>query len=538
MTTRWQGVVSALVLLCGACAPSPERPASPGDASTATLRYRMPEDPPTLDPFLAGDDNSLVYIYQLFDGLVEFVPGTLEVRPAVASAWTISPDGLTYTFTLRPGVKFHNGREVTARDVVYSIRRALTPKASGKDGFFEALAGKQEFWAARSTQLEGVAASDDRTVVFKLQHPYEPFLTVLASEAGSILPQEVYDDPGRGWLQRPVGCGPFRLTQRRPDESITLERFADHWKGPARPGEITRLDVRIIRDSSTATEEYRAGHIDFSQEIAPGQRDSIRRDFADHLRSTARHSVFYLGFNHAAPPFAGNATLRRAMAHAIDRDFIVTVLQEGKDLVAAGVITPGMLGFDPARTPPRFDPALASRLLAEAGHPEGRGLPEVAYLSNDTPGFRRIGDRVAADLSRIGVRVKTTWMDLGAFLQALTAPAGQGPAMALYRMNWYADWPDPDNLLGLQFATGAGGNFGRYSNPAFDDLIARGRREPGRAAREAIYRQADTMLIEDAALVPIYWYGQDVLLRPEFEGMKLSPLGTFAIAWEEVRRRP
>jgi len=348
----------------------------------------------------------------------------------------------------------------------------------------------------------------------------------------------VYDDPARGWLQHPVGCGPFRLVDRKPNESITLARFTEHWKRSPHAGGINRIEVRIIRDSSTATEEYRAGHIDFSQEIAPGQRAAMRRDFPAHLHTAPRHSVFYLGFNHAAPPFAGHIALRRAVSHAIDSAFIVRVLGEEKDLVASGVITPGMLGYDPARKPPAFNPDLAAQLLTEAGYPEGRGLPPLTYLSNDTPGFRRIGDRVSADLARIGIRVNTTWMDLGAFLQALTAPPGQGTAMAMFRMNWYADWPDPDNLLGLQFATGAGGNFGHYSNAAFDDLIARGRREPDRAARETIYRQADTLLLDDAALVPIYWYGQDVLLRPEYTGMKLSPLGTFGIAWEEVRRTP
>ncbi len=517
----------ACLIAWGCARPSPP---------AAALRYRMPEDPPTLDPFLAGDDNSLVYIYLLFDGLVEFVPGSLEVRPAVASSWTVSPDGLTYTFTLRPGVVFHNGREVTARDVVYSVRRALTPKLSQKDGFFEALAGKQEFWKGVTQELPGVAAPDDRTVVFTLQHPYEPFLTVLASEAGSIVPHEVYDDPVKGYLRQPVGCGPFVLAGRTPDVSLTLRRSDRHWKGAPPEGAIREIDVRIIRDSTTAMEEYRAGNLDFSQEIAPGQRGALLRGMPGHLHTAPRHSVFYIGFNHSAPPFMGNRPLRLAVMHALDRDFIVKVLQEEKDLPAAGLITPGMLGFDPQRKPPAFDPDLAARLLAEAGYPGGKGLSGIVYLSNDTPGFRRIGDRVSADLGRLGISVQVKWLDLGAFLQALAAPPQGGATMALYRMNWYADWPDPDNLLGLQFATGSVGNFGHYANPAFDDLIARGRREGNRVARETIYRQADSILMNDAAVVPIYWYGQDVLLRPEYQGMKLSPLGTFGIAWEEVRR--
>jgi len=524
------------LLLLAACAAAPERSAAP--APEQTLRYRLPEDPPTLDPFQAGNDNSLVYVYLLFDGLVEFVPGTLDVRPAVAASWTVSADGRVYTFTLRPGVKFHNGREVTSDDVIYSVRRALTADTqSGKDSFFEALAGKQAFWTGESPDLPGVAAPDPATVVFTLDYPFEPFLSVLASEAGSILPREVYSDPDKGYLRHPVGCGPYRFEDWRPGISLDLVRFADHWK-QAPPGAIDRIAFRFIKNASTAMEEYRAGGIDFTQEIPPGQREAIRAEMPDEFHNWPRLSVFYFGFNHAAGPFAGNLLLRRAVAHAVDRDFIVRVLQEGKDVVASGVITPGMLGFDPDRRPPEYDLELAGRLLAEAGYPGGEGLPEIVYLSNETEGFRRIGERLESDLSRVGIRLRVKMLDFGAFLQSLTsgatAGAGGAPAFGMYRMNWYADYPDPDNFVGMQFATGAGGNFGRYANPEFDRLIEEGRRERDAARRADLYRRADDLLIEDAALVPIYWYGQDVLLKPSFSGLKPSPLGPFGIAWEEM----
>jgi ABC-type transport system substrate-binding protein len=174
----------------------------------------------------------------------------------------------------------------------------------------------------------------------------------------------------------------------------------------------------------------------------------------------------------------------------------------------------------------------AKALLAEAGYPGGQGLPPLDYLTNETQGFRRILDRLTSDLAAIGVTMKAREMDFGAFLSELSAEGG--PRAPLWRMTWFADWPDPDNFLGVQFATGAAGNFGRYSNPAFDDLVARARRETDPAARAELFRQADRFLIDDTALVPIYWYGNDVLLRPEFTGWKLSPLGPFAIAWEEV----
>ncbi len=530
-------LAAALALaLLASCATTTDQ--TPATDEGRTLHYRMPEDPPSLDPFRAGDDNSLVYVYLIFDGLVEFVPGTLEVRPAVAQSWTVSDDGKTYTFTLRPGVKFHNGREVTADDVVWSVRRALSQDAqSGKDSFFEALEGKEAFWSGSSEELPGVSAPDPHTVVFRLAYPFEPFLSILASEAGSILPREVYADPDKGYQRHPVGCGPYRFESWQPGISLDLKRFTGHWK-PAPDKGIDEIAFRFIKSASTAMEQYRAGGIDFTQEIPPGQREAIRAEMPDQFHNWPRLSIFYFGFDHAAGPFAGQPLLRQAVLHAVDRDFMVRVLQEGKDLVASGVITPGMTGFDPDREPPAYDPDLSKRLLAQAGHPNGEGLPEIVYLSNETEGFRRIGERLESDLARVGIRLRVKMLDFGAFLQALTTGAapegGEAPAFGLYRMNWYADYPDPDNFLGMQFATGAGGNFGRYSNPAFDRLIDEGRRERNADRRAAIYRQADTILLEDAALVPVYWYGQDIMLKPWFTGLEPSPLGAFGIAWEEM----
>lgn len=517
----------ALLIAFGlaACAPPPER----------ALTYRLQEDPPTLDPFAQGDDNSNVYIYLLFDGLVEFVPGTLGVRPAVATSWTISPDGLTYTFTLRDDVTFHNGRGLTASDVVYSVRRALSAKdGSAKGDFFEALEGKGPFWKGDTDELPGVSAPDPRTVVFRLSYPYGPFLSVLASEAGSIVPHEIYSDPERGYLRSPVGSGPYRFAAWDPGVSISLQRFEGHWKPSPANGAIEKIDFRFIKDASTALEAYRAGGIDFTQEIPPGQRESVIQQMPDQHHNAARQAIFYLAFNHASGPFAGAPLLRRAVTHAIDREFIVRVLQEGKDRIASGVLPPGMMGHDPDREPAPYDPAVAAAMLDEAGHAAGAELPEIVYLSNETEGFRKIAERISLDLSRVGLQVRTRMVDFGAFMAAITAGGPAGPDAAIFRMTWYADWPDPDNFVGLQFASGAGGNFSRYSSPEFDRLMEDGRREQDPAAREALYRRADALLMEEAAILPIYWYGQDLLLKPRVKGLKISPFGPFGIAWEEM----
>ena len=530
------GMKRVLALVAGltmavSCARTP---VPPGE----TLRYRMPEDPTALDPFRAGDDNSLVYINQVFDGLVEYVPGTLDVRPAVAESWTVSRDSLTYTFKLRRGVRFHNGREVVAEDVVYSVRRALSKSSlSEKHAFLAMLSGAGDFASDKSTELPGVAATGPDTVVFTLAYPYDSFLTVLAGEAGSILPKEVYEDPAKGYLTHPVGCGPYRFESWEPRVSIVLTRAADYWKRPAADpstAAIDRIEFRFIYDSNTALEEYRTGGVDFTQEIPPGQREKALRELPDDLHSATRFSILYVGFNHHSRPFK-DRLLRRALLHAIDMDFIVKVLSEGKDRVAAGMIPPGMMGHDPHRAAPAYDPNLASRLIAEAGFPGGKGLPPIVYRTNETTAFAQITDRILADLSRIGLKVVHKTSDFGAFLSSLMSLKTEPTAFALYRMTWFADWPDPDGYLPAQFATGAVANFGLYHNESLDRIFEEARRERDTERRAAMYRDADTILMDDAAFIPIYWYGQDVLLKPRFTGLKLGPLGVFGIAWDEVR---
>lgn len=511
------------VASCASKAPAPER----------VVRYRMKERAPSLDPVKAYDDNSLVYIYLIFDGLVEFVPGSVEVRPAVAESWTLSDDHLTYTFKLRRGVRFHNGREVTADDVVYSLRRALTRDAkSVKYPSLNALKGASEFWDGRTADLAGAMAPDPSTVILTLAYPYDAFLSALASEAGSIMPREVYSDPGEKYLDHPVGCGPFQMESFEPGVSYTLARFAGHWKTPP-AGAIEKIEVRMIGSAATAVQEYRAGSLDFTQEIPPGQRETLRREMPAHFHNWQKLQLFYVGFNFASGPLKDNRLLRRAILHAIDSEFIVRVLQEGKDTLATGIIPPGMLGYGPSRET-AYDPNLAGALLAQAGHPGGMGIEELSYVTNDTEGFRRIAERFQADLARIGIHLRIKTMDFGAYLAAIDVSRPTGPDADMYRQNFYPDYPDPDNFMSEQFVPGRLTNASHYDNPEVTRLLDQGRLETDRARRESLYRQAEKLVIEDAALVPVYWAGQDILLRPEVTGFAGSPIGVFAIPWEEM----
>jgi peptide/nickel transport system substrate-binding protein/oligopeptide transport system substrate-binding protein len=513
-------------------------PAAAPDAR-GYLIYRMPDDPPTLDPIRASEENSAVYVVNLFDGLVEFAPGGVEIVPAVAESWTVSPDGLTYTFRLRKGVKFHGGREVAAADVVYSLKRVLDPGSqSNFRPFLELVRGAAAYAAGKSSDLPGLAAPDPATVRIVLERPFGPFLSVLASQAGSIVPPEVYADPNEGYLGRPVGCGPFRFESWDRGVSLSLAAFPGHWKG--RPG-LPGVTFRFISDAATALEEYRSGGLDLTNEVPAGRRDEIRTTLASDYRVWPRLAVATLSFNHRIPPFEGNAALRRAAACTVDRDRIARVLQNGKDRPATRLLPPEMLGHAAEPGPIRYDLAEARRLLAEAGHPEGRGLPEFTYLTPSNEAIVRWSQAILADLKAAGFKVRLKTLDFGAYTAAIQGAGEEGPPAALFNLIWFADYPDPDNFLRLLLHSGVAstaGNFGRYRNAEVDRLLEEARHVTDPAARAELYRKAEDLALAEAALVPIYHYGDDALVKPNVAGLRPSPLGDYAIPLELLRLGP
>ena len=508
---RRTAAILVMALAAASCAPQ--------KTAEHVLRYRLKEMYKSLDPMMAGDDNSLVYVYLLFDGLVELVPDTLVPRPALAESWSISPDGLVYTFKLRDGIRFHDGRAITADDVVWSINRAATHPKSGKKSFFPAMAG--------------VTTPDARTVVVTLSHPYDAFLSVLASEAGSVVPKEVYSLPDEGYRTHPVGSGPFKFESSEPGISITMTRFAQHWKTPP-PNPIEKIKVSLIESSMTALQEYLTGSLDFTQEIPPGQRRLLMKEHPADFHHWTGMQLFYMGFNHASGPMKQSVLVRRAITHAIDRDFIVRVLQEEKDQAATGVIPPGMLGHLPGQEAPAHDPNMAAALLAQAGYPNGHGLPELTYITNGTEGFILIAERLRADLAAIGITLKIKSMDFPTYMEATDPSRTAGPDADVFKQSFYCDYPDPDNFLTEQFGRLGSANSGKYDNPEFERLLGQARFEPDHARRKEMYESLDRFLTTDAALVPLYWYGKDILLKPDITGFKPSPLGTFGIPWEEM----
>jgi len=514
-------------------------PLSASAAGDGYFRYRMKSEPRSLDPISATTENSQFYFFNIFDGLLEFEPGSLAVVPAVAESWTVSPDGRTYTFKLRKGARFHNGREVAASDVVFSLRRALDPtQRSAVLPLLGAIKGAADFSAGRTTTVSGLAAPDPRTVVITLERPYAPFLAALASVAGSIMPQEVYSDPKQGYLKHPVGCGPFKFESWDRGVSIKLTAFPDYWKGkPAIPG----IHVRMIPDVATALEEYKTDGLDFDNEAPPGRRGWVRDNLKDEYLVWERVATAFIAFNHVRPPFKGNPVLRRALNFAVDRERIAHVLQEDKDVATSRILPPGLLGHNPAPGPYRFDVQEAKRLLAEAGYPEGRGLPEMTFVTQDDEAIKRFVESIQSDFREIGVNFRIKAMDGGAYSRALAGTDESGADGSLFMIVWFPDLPDPDGFLGVMLQSsnfGELGNYSRYSNPEVDRLLDAGRAELDPGRRAAIYRKAEDVALADGCLIPLYFQRDDGMLKKNIHGFVPNPLGDFATHLELLHIGP
>ncbi len=517
-------LLAALLPLACLWGCSPDR--TPAPAAEQVLRIRMREDPPDTDPAQSADTLSDRLNLEVHDGLVDFEPQTLAVVPAVAESWTISPDGLRLEFRIRQGVRFHNGRPLTSDDVLYSFTRILDPAVNSKRREILAdVAGAEAFSAGKSAKVEGFEAPDPFTFRITLRKPLPYFLQLLATPAAAIVPKEVYDDPQKGYRLHPVGCGPFRVSRYERSNFLELSAFDGYYRGKPK---LDRVVIRFIENASTALEEYKAGGLEWMDEI-PGSETEIARQFPADYKKGPYLATYYFGMNLARKPFQGNANLRKAFNYAVDRKAICDQIFEGTHTVARGILPPGMPGFNPDLKGYEYDPAKAGEYLAKAGYPAGKGLPPIDLWVNNNQKLVETAQKVQADLKAVGIPVRIRAVDFANFLQAVQGTAETPGEALFYKFGWQADFPDPDAFLyQLLHSRNAGpaGNFARYSNPKVDDLLDRARNLVRMEDRIPLYREAERIAVEeDAVWLFISNFTERFLSKPYVKGVVLSPLG-------------
>jgi len=489
-------IVAAVALLETACSGTLR--ADPG-----TLVVGLEANPTNLDPRLATGAAAVRILPLLFNSLLRLDPAG-EPAPELALSWE-TPSPTAYVFHLRRGVYFHDGRELTAADVRYTYDWMRDPKNHSPN--LGALA-----------VVAAIETPDPQTVRFVLKKPFASFLQNLTL---GIVPAHLGD--AKEFVDAPVGSGPFRWGEFRPGERLVLLAFDGAWEGRPR---LDRVVFRIVANETTRLLETRRGRIDLLWNNIPPYAVPFLRE-APHLAVTTRPGITYqyLGFN------LGDATLkdprvRRAIAHAVDRDRIIKALFLGLARPAATLLAPENWAHAGDVDTYPHDLALARRLLDEAGfpvRPDGSRFALSYKTSTDRQGIE-MADLVSEDLAAVGIRVERRSFEWGTFYGDIKSGNFQ-----LYSLRWVGI-TDPDQLHYIFHSASvppAGANRGRYANAEVDRLLDASRSESDRAARRAELIAAQRLIAADCVYVSL-WYPDDIFaLARRFDGFEPYPGGQY-----------
>lgn len=501
----------------GAVAAAQEPAQAPAARYGGTYRRPLANNPPTLDPHFITDTYGRTVAQQLFDGLAQY-DGALNIVPAIAQSWKGSRDGLSWTFYLRKGVRFHHGREVVADDVVYSLTRLLDPLAKARD-IFSRIRGAREFMEGQARTVSGLRAVDRYTVQVELVEASAPFVATLAIGYAKIVPRDVVEEDPAAFGARPVGTGPFKFERWKKDDEIVLAANPDYFGG--RPY-LDRLAYKIYpgHRSDEMFAAFERGELEDTF-VPPAYWSKPPGNRAFKFVQRPMLGVRFIALNTAAPPL-DDRRVRQALNHALDKEALVRDILNSRFAAGKSILPPGTYGWDPKYQPFPFDPARAKDLLATAGYPGGKGLPPLAIWSNvKSADVEREHDAIQRALASVGVRAEfqynTDW-------PAFNANARDGK-YGLFRFGWTADVPDPENFLGLLFHSQSRNNLSRYHSQEVDRLLARARAEPDYLKRVELYRQVERRVMTDAPVIPLNYYSYERLFQPTVQSIEVSALG-------------
>lgn len=493
-------------------------------------------EPPTTDPAVAGDGNSMEVVSLVYSGLVKLDENLKPVADA-ATKWDVSSDGLVYTFYLRQDLKFSDGTPVTAEDFAYSINRALNPatKSAAAKTYLSFIAGAKDVLAGKAATASGVKVLDPLRLQITLEKPISYFLDTFAFATSAVVKRAAVEANNGDFTKvaTNIGTGPFVIKSWEHNAEMVLVPNP-YWYG----GKLQLAEYRMpfVKDVATAYKMYEAGQADLttvpSDNIADAGKQS---DFAraPRLRTTA------LVLNLKQPPL-DNPKVRQALAAGLDRATIDNVVLKGQLAPIKGIIPPGMVGYNPDIKGYDFNPDKAKQLLTEAGYPGGKGLPQLTLsfpTGGPDPDTARTATAMQQMWKQVGIDVKLNGMDFSAFLKARNEHS-----LPFIYTGWGADWPHPSNYLSLLLRSGMGTNWCDYSNPKYDQSVDEADHTFSDEKKQlALYAEAEQMAVSDAAWIPIGSHVRMYRLKPQVHGFVSNPswtLGVMAPDWTKVSVSP
>lgn len=497
-------------------------------------------EPRSIDPAMVEEMVGMALVPQIFEGLTDPTPD--GPAPALARSWDVSPDGLTYTFHLRPA-RWSNGDPVTAGDFEFAWKRVLDPAtASPYAHILYPLAGAEAYNAAaaakegpegmaRLREAVGVKAVDDRTLRVTLAAPTPYFLDLTGFAQYRPVNRRAVEAAGPGWATRPgtlVGNGPFLLADWKPGSEMVLERNPAYRDAAA--VRLDRIKMVMVPDRATSLTLFENGELDLVMPglVPPAEAQRLARE--GKLHEAPLLSTDFLAFNTARGPLR-DARVRRALALAIDRRALAEVIANGLEDPATAMVPPGIRNpatgkdfrAEGGALLPTHDAAAARRLLAEAGYPGGRGFPRLTLLyavEGNKQRYEAIQQMWERDL---GIPVRLEGIEFRSFLDRIHT--GNFDAGAL---GWVGDYPDPLTFLDF-FASDNGMNPAQWKAAAFDELIRRSRRTPDQGTRMGLLHRAEALLLEGMPVAPLTFSRQTWLQRGDVEGVRFSSLGVLLL---------
>jgi len=524
-------VVATLLTACGGVAATQTQAVNPAAGGNAqpqkggelTVAYK--DDLATLDPAIGYDWTNWPAEKLVFDGLLDYDNATTIMPRLAESLPQVNADATVYTFKLRKGVKFSNGREFTADDVIYSLTRVLDPKTSSPGaGFFTGIKGAQDFIDGKATSVAGIKAVDPNTVEFTLSEPDVTFLNKMALNFAFIVPKEEVEKAGENFGHAPVGTGPFTLKEWKSGESLTFERNPNYFM-PNLPY-LDKITIQVGVAPDVALLRLEKGDIQLMGDPPPGAdwaRISADPAWKNRLEKQPQVSTIYIAINTTVKPF-DNVKVRQALNYAIDKQHVIQLLN-GRATVANQVLPPLMPGYDKTYTGYDYNPDKAKALLKEAGFENGFETSIECIAVDPQP---KLCESFQQDLDKVGI--KLTINTLAAPNVIDDAGNGRTPLTWSGGLGWIQDYPDPDDfygpILGCGSNTPGGWNWSRYCNDSIDKQSKQLLAMTDRNSRLSGYAPFFKSLMDDAVWVPVYngeydiahsekLHGQPTLTHPE-----------------------
>lgn len=492
----------------------------------------------SLDPAFASGQAAIWPCNQLYNGLVD-MNDQLQVVPAIAKSWTISEDGRTYTFFLRNDVQFHqteffpfNGpRYVTASDFVYSLGRILNPDVASPGAWIFQKVKRDK------NGVPAFKALNDTVFQIELSEPFPPFLGILTMKYCSVVPHEVVERYGKDFRKFPVGTGPFQMQMWEEGVKLVMRKNPNYFETDSTGKRLPYIDavaVSFIVDKQSVFMEFMKGSLDFMSGVDPSYKDALltkegrlNPEYADKVRLITGPylNTEYLGFN--LKPTEGvnplmDKRIRQAINYGFDREKMIKYLRNNMGYAGDGGFVPrGMPSYAPECTGGYdYNPQKALQLLAEAGYPNGKGLPPITLTVSAQ--YADLCQYIQHELEQIGIT-----LNIDVAQAAQQREMMRSYQLPFFRASWICDYPDAENQMSLFYSKNLqpnGSNYTHYVNPAFDQLYEKSQHCTKDSLRTEYYMRMDSMLVDDAPFVILYYDKVARFVQKRVHGMDTNPV--------------